>query len=72
MLLKYGLFSPHGRLLDTQMATHVVSITSIDQSLDPSKVEWAIVNQTGQSIKEHYGFVDDADVYGSWFKCVIP
>ena len=44
---------------------HVVSITSIDQSLDPSKVEWALVNQTGQSIKEHYGFVDDADVYGT-------
>ena len=37
---------------------HVVSITSIDQSLDPSKVEWALVNQTGQSIKEHYGFVE--------------
>ena len=44
---------------------HVVSITSIDQSLDPSKVEWAIVNQSAQSIKEHYGFVDDADVYGT-------
>ena len=44
---------------------HVVSITSIDQSLDPSKVEWSIVNQTGQSIKEHYGFVDDSDVYGT-------
>ena len=43
---------------------HVVSITSIDQSLDPSKVEWSIVNQTGQSLKEHYGFVDDSDVYG--------
>jgi hypothetical protein len=41
---------------------HVVSITSIDQSLDPSKVEWAIVNQSGQSIKEHYGFVDDAEI----------
>ena len=44
---------------------HVVSITSIDQSLDPSKVEWAIVNQSGQSIKEHYGFVDNPDVYGT-------
>ncbi len=44
---------------------HVVSITSIDQSLDPSKVEWSIVNQTGQSLKEHYGFVDDSDVYGT-------
>ena len=44
---------------------HVVSITSIDQSLDPSKVEWSIVNQTGQSLKEHYGFADDSDVYGT-------
>lgn len=44
---------------------HVVSITSIDQSLDPSKVEWSIVNQTGQSLKEYYGFVDDSDVYGT-------
>ena len=44
---------------------HVVSITSIDQSLDPSKVEWSVRNQTGQSIKEHYGFVDDSDVYGT-------
>ena len=44
---------------------HVVSITSIDQSLDPSKVEWSIVNQTGQSLKEHYGFVDDSDGYGT-------
>ena len=44
---------------------HVVSITSIDQSLDPSKVEWSIVNQTGQSNVEHKGFVDDSDVYGT-------
>jgi flagellin-like protein len=44
---------------------HVVSITSIDQSLDPSKVEWKIVNQTGQKIDEHKGFVDDSDVYGT-------
>ena len=44
---------------------HVISITCIDQSLDPSKVEWSIVNQTGQSLKEHYGFVDDSDVYGT-------
>ena len=44
---------------------HVISITSIDQSLDPSKVEWSIINQTGQSVKEHVGFVDDSDVYGT-------
>ena len=42
---------------------HVISITSIDQSLDPSKVEWSIINQTGQSVKEYAGFVDDPDVY---------
>ena len=44
---------------------HVISITSIDQSLDPSKVEWSIINQTGQSVKEYAGFVDDSDVYGT-------
>ena len=44
---------------------HVISITSIDQSLDPSKVEQAVVNQTAQSVKEHYGAVDDSDVYGT-------
>ena len=44
---------------------HVVSITSLDQDLDPSKVEWSIINQTGQSIKEYVGFVDDSDVYGT-------
>lgn len=44
---------------------HVVSITSLDQDLDPSKVEWSIINQTGQSTKEYVGFVDDADVYGT-------
>ena len=44
---------------------HVVSITSLDQDLDPSKVEWSIINQTGQSTKEYVGFVDDSDVYGT-------
>ena len=44
---------------------HVVSITSLDQELDPSKVEWSIINQTGQSTKEYVGFVDDSDVYGT-------
>ena len=44
---------------------HVVSITSLDQALDPSKIEWSIINQTGQSTKEYVGFVDDSDVYGT-------
>ena len=44
---------------------HVISITSLDQSLDPLKVEWSIVNQTGQSVTEHRGTVDDSDVYGT-------
>ncbi len=44
---------------------HVVSITSLDQALDPSKIEWSIINQTGASTKEYVGFVDDSDVYGT-------
>ncbi len=44
---------------------HVISITSLDQSLDPLKVEWKIVNQTGQRDVEHNGTVDDSEVYGT-------
>lgn len=44
---------------------HVITITSIDQSLDPAKVKWTIVNQTGQSNIEKTGFVDDSEVYGT-------
>jgi len=44
---------------------HVITITSIDQSLDPAKVKWTIVNQTGQSEVMKTGFVDDTDVYGT-------
>ena len=44
---------------------HVVTITSLDQSLDPSKVQWSVVNQTDQSITEYSGFVDDSEVYGT-------
>jgi flagellin-like protein len=44
---------------------HVITITSIDQSLDPAKVKWSVVNQTGQSVVEQSGFVDDTDVYGT-------
>ena len=44
---------------------HVVSITSLDQSLDPAKVVWSVVNQTGQRDVEHSGTVDDSEVYGT-------
>lgn len=44
---------------------HVITITSLDQSLDPAKVQWSIVNQTNASVTEHQGFVDDSDVYGT-------
>ena len=44
---------------------HVITITSIDQSLDPSKVKWIIINQTEERIEEYSGNVNDADVYGT-------
>ena len=44
---------------------HVVTVTSLDQSLDPVRVEWSVVNQTGQSVVEYTGMVDDSDVYGA-------
>ncbi|RJU89306.1 MAG: type IV pilin [Candidatus Poseidoniales archaeon] len=44
---------------------HVITITSIDQSIDPAKLEWFIVNNSGQSSIEHTGFVNDPDVYGT-------
>ena len=44
---------------------HVITITSLDQSLDPSKVKWSIVNHSEGNLIEHSGFVDDSDVYGT-------
>ena len=44
---------------------HVVTITSIDQSLDPAKIKWSIVNMSGNKLIESSGFTDDADVYGT-------
>tara|TARA_B100000767_G_C19717767_1_gene515734 strand:- start:574 stop:1056 length:483 start_codon:yes stop_codon:yes gene_type:complete len=44
---------------------HVVTVTSLDQSLDPVRVSWSVVNQTGQSVIEHSGMVDDDEVYGA-------
>ena len=44
---------------------HVITITSIDQSIDPAKLEWFIVNNTEQSAIEHTGFVNDPEVYGT-------
>ena len=44
---------------------HVVTITSIDQSLDPAKIKWSIVNMSGSRLVDSSGFADDADVYGT-------
>ena len=44
---------------------HVVTITSIDQSLDPAKIKWSIVNESSTRLVESNGFTDDADVYGT-------
>ena len=44
---------------------HVVTITSLDQQLDPSKVQWSVVNSTGENRNLLSGNVDDVDVYGT-------
>ena len=44
---------------------HVVTVTSLDQSLDPARVKWSVVNETGQSVAEHSGYIADSDVYGT-------
>ena len=44
---------------------HVIAVTSLDQSLDPARVEWSVVNQTGQRVVEHTGSLSDSDVYGT-------
>ena len=44
---------------------HVITISSLDQSLDPAKVKWSIVNISGTKLIEESGFVDDSDVYGT-------
>ncbi len=44
---------------------HVVTFTSLDQTLDPAKVEWSIVNESGSNRILLSGMVDDSDVYGT-------
>ena len=44
---------------------HVVRITSLDQALDPARLEYQIYNQDDLNSKENSGFVDDSDVYGA-------
>jgi len=42
---------------------HVVRITSLDQGLDPARLQFELYPTTGQESKI-IGFVDDVDVYG--------
>ncbi|DAC57492.1 MAG TPA: type IV pilin [Candidatus Poseidoniaceae archaeon] len=44
---------------------HVVRITSLDQALDPARLEYQIYSQDDLNSKEFSGFVDDIDVYGA-------
>ncbi len=44
---------------------HVVRITSLDQALDPARLEYQIYSQEDLNSKEFSGFVDDIDVYGA-------
>ena len=44
---------------------HVVRITSLDQALDPARLEYQIYNQGDLNSKEFSGFVDDPEVYGA-------
>ncbi|MEC8249184.1 MAG: type IV pilin N-terminal domain-containing protein [Candidatus Thermoplasmatota archaeon] len=44
---------------------HVVRITSLDQALDPARLEYQIYNQNDLNSRENSGFVDDSDVYGA-------
>ena len=43
---------------------HVVRITSLDQALDPARLEYQIYDENDLNSKQHSGFVDDPDVYG--------
>ena len=43
---------------------HVVRITSLDQALDPARLEYQIYDESDLNSKQHSGFVDDPDVYG--------
>ena len=43
---------------------HVVRITSLDQALDPARLEYQIYSSEALNGNEYNGFVDDSDVYG--------
>ena len=43
---------------------HVVRITSLDQALDPARLEYQIYSSDNLNGNEYNGFVDDSDVYG--------
>ena len=43
---------------------HVVRITSLDQALDPARLEYQIYPSSELNANEYKGFVDDSDVYG--------
>ena len=42
-----------------------MTITSLDQQLDPSKVEWSVLKTVGDDRQILSGTVDDSDVYGT-------
>lgn len=44
---------------------HVVRITSLDQALDPARLEFQVYNEADLNSREHRGFVDEPDVYGA-------
>ena len=43
---------------------HVVRITSLDQALDPARLEYQIYPSIELNANEYKGFVDDSNVYG--------
>ncbi|MDP6869249.1 MAG: type IV pilin N-terminal domain-containing protein [Candidatus Poseidoniaceae archaeon] len=44
---------------------HVVTFSSLDQSLNPNKVVWTIMSDTGDDRTLLSGKADDSDVYGT-------
>lgn len=44
---------------------HVITITYLDQSLDPGKIDWSVMNESGENRYLLSGHADDADVYGT-------
>jgi flagellin-like protein len=42
---------------------HVIRITTLDQTLDPSRISFSLSEQDNANGTEFLGFVDDSDVY---------